>query len=213
MAMPEQDRMPIGEAIEVVGKALFPTDWIEPLNAKELRLIAYHVDGIEASSSSIIPAQTRHIVGGQTWAKYPENAETRALIEDALSRRNWKADQDEKALDWLDEHGFDSEAAYIDRDAVVQMVARKFRFVSDNGATTAVPKLGKPISEKSAKKITRDYLANEAKSGGNPTSGGLIEYAKGEGYRGGRQLLRTEFKLQQGTNFKGRGRPPKKSPN
>jgi hypothetical protein len=63
------------------------------------------------------------------------------------------------------------------------------------------------MTEKSAVTFTEQYLKDMRAKELRPTQKGLVEAANAEGFSGGRQLLRDEFKKRLGAHAPGRGRP------
>jgi hypothetical protein len=112
----------IDEAIRRIAAASAASngdEWLGPPTARQLRLIARHIDGSsKPEPASIMPSRMSFVVSGQRWTKYPADPALVAEVERALYQRDLYEDQCEAALDWLVSHGFDTDAQDIDGDVL-----------------------------------------------------------------------------------------------
>jgi hypothetical protein len=127
-------RLSLHEAVRRVAAAIAARDgdeFLGPLTRHQERIIAYHiVDGFAPNETngptSIIPGRITYSMGGINWVIYPSDPNRRAEVEKALYRRTIYEDQREAALDWLDDHGFDVGAQFIDGAALAQRFEEAF---------------------------------------------------------------------------------------
>jgi hypothetical protein len=67
----------------------------------------------------------------------------------------------------------------------------------------------RPLTEKSAERLARQYIDNEEQAGRIPSAEGLVMFSHDQGYYGGREYLRAWFREIRGEVRRGR---PRKSP-
>ena len=117
----------IEDAVCLVGRAIFGDDWVGAITRRERWLLERYVEGLGGRGpSSIVSGGTSWIFGGRRWAEYPSDPALVAETERARDRHDWCNDQQEQALGWLEDHGFDTDADAIDRGALEAAIAKAF---------------------------------------------------------------------------------------
>ena len=107
--------------------AMFGDDWVGAITKRERWLLKRYVEGLgDPSTSSILRGGTSWVIGGRPWAEYPSDPALVAETERAGDRNDWCNDQWEQALDWLQDHGFDTDADVVDRAALEAAMAKAF---------------------------------------------------------------------------------------
>jgi hypothetical protein len=208
-----QSRLSLDEAVNVVGKAIFHDDWIVSLTERERWLLGRYMDGVKPESSSVMPGLVRYVVAGRSWAEIPTSAALVKEVDQALDRRDWREAQRERAIGWLEDHGFDFDAPCVEKEALAREMAKDFA----GGTAEIAPSVlegnrARPVTASSAKTIAKEYIDGEKSGGRNPTADGLVRYAQTNGFRSGREHLRRAFRDIMGADFRRAGRPPKIRP-
>jgi hypothetical protein len=116
----------IDDAARLVGRATFGDDWVSAITKREKWLLRRYVEGLGGPSPSSILGGPTWVIGGRRWAEYPSDPALVAETERARDRDDWRNDQWEQALDWLEDHGFDTDAAVVDRSALEAAIAKSF---------------------------------------------------------------------------------------
>ena len=117
----------IDDAARLVGQAIFGDDWVGAITRRERWLLERYVEARRAPSpSSILAGQITYTMGGRRWAEYPSDPALVAETERARDRDDWRNDQREQSLDWLENHDFDTDADVVDRVALEAAMAKAF---------------------------------------------------------------------------------------
>jgi hypothetical protein len=162
-------RLPVDEAVRLVAAAVAKRDgdeYLGPLTARQVRLIAYYVTG-STEPNSILPS---HITfpgfsGRQPWANPPTDPTLTAEVEWALYQRKLYDDQCEDALDWLNDHGFDADEQFIGRERLTQEMEKAFPSRDNSKAMTASPisnRLPPPLTNEERTKIATQLVTEVA---------------------------------------------------
>lgn len=116
MSRKKAGRISIDDAARRVGRAMFGDEWINTITPREIWLIERYVEGrSRGEGSSILSRSVVWEMGGRRWSEYPSDPALVAEVERARDKRDWSKDQWAQARDWLEEHGFDLDAADIDQ--------------------------------------------------------------------------------------------------
>jgi hypothetical protein len=133
----------VDNASRRVSEALFGNDWIDGITEREAWLIERYVEGRgRQGARSTMPDMSSWIMGGRRWSEYPSDPALVAETEKARDRNDWCNDQWEKALDWLQDYGFDTTADTVDPGALEAALQKAFQ--SRN--TERVNKGGRPAA-------------------------------------------------------------------
>ena len=153
MIKKEIARVSIDAAARRVGRAIFGDEWVGAITTRETWLIERYLEGLHGPSApSILPSQTMWIVGGVRWTEYPSDPSLVAEVVRARDRDDWCLEQWRQALRWLEDHGFDPDAATFEGEALARKIARAF---SQNSAALK-RKGGRPTA------VDWDVVKNEA---------------------------------------------------
>lgn len=158
-----RSRMPFNDAFEQVGRAIYGDDWISSLTERRKWLVERYVDGRSQSGAlaSNMPGQTTYDVAGCKWAEYPGSPALLAEATSARDRRDWKKTQDERALEWLEDHDFDVDAASFNPEELSRELER--------AALDERPRPGKtPVITNEAKAWLVSLACRKAKELGYP---------------------------------------------
>jgi hypothetical protein len=127
MIKKEIARVSIDDAARRVGRAMFGNEWVGAITTRETRLIERYLEGLHGpSASSIVPSQTTWIVGGVRWAEYPSDPSLVAEVVRARDRDDWCLEQWRRAFRWLEDHGFDRDAAAVEGEALARKIGQAF---------------------------------------------------------------------------------------
>jgi hypothetical protein len=102
----------LDEANARIGKAKFGADWIGKLSERERWLVKRYIDAQHGAACSILPGTITYVGPGGPFV--PVNAPALAAeIERVRDRLEQMNDQYEQVSDWLEDRGFDIDAAQI----------------------------------------------------------------------------------------------------
>lgn len=120
-------RVSIEDAARRVGHNIYVGSWIEKITEREEFLIARYVKGSSNfDQSSIVPPIVKHVQASRAMAEWPSEPMLREEVERARDRDDWCSDQWRKSFEWLENHGFDLDAEFVEDGALTGEIAKNF---------------------------------------------------------------------------------------